>query len=108
MKKFAFVNDGNVKILQDVTKTADGSNSETEFQWALRVRNIKKLHSLLDEKNCNYFTTKDNLNRNPFHIACLKGYNDVAVIILNNLGKIAIDINSTDDNQLTGMMLIAS
>ena len=105
MKKFALVYDQNGKALQEVAD-AESSN-ETEFQWALRVRNIDLLKQLLNGVNSNYLITNDKQNRSPFHIACEQGHNDIVEIIINNLGKIAIDINGNDSKQLTGMIYIA-
>ena len=96
MKKFALVND-------ELTEVEDESDFESEFQWALKLRNINLLERLLNKENCHYFiTSNDSLNRNPFQIACEEGYYDIVELMLKNLGKIAVEINNSDNNQLTG------
>ena len=105
MKKFSLAHRENEKILQEVSDIDDGSNNETNFQWALRVRNIDVLKQLLNEGNSNHFVTNDEHNRSPFHIACKEGNIEFVKMILDNLGKIAIDINGTDNEQLTGILI---
>ena len=109
MQNFALAIDGdNVMELQEVTETEDRSTSETEFQWALRVRNERVLRRLLNEDHgSSYSTTNDSLSRNPLHIACINGYTEIAEILLNNIQKILIDVNGTDDYQLTGKVFMS-
>ena len=75
---------------------------ETDFQWALRVKNRGVLERLLSESQTKYVSEKDNFGRSPFHLACMKGQDLIVRILLEHINKTDIDINEKDRHEMTG------
>ena len=98
LKKFICV-DG--KFQEETMYSENMSVTETDFDWALRVKNFGALERILLEENKKISTPRDKFGRNLLHLASLSGNKELVKILFNHPEKLDIDINSLDDNKMT-------
>ena len=100
VKKMTFVDENVIEVSSD--NLTGGYYVETDFEWALRVKNTRVLKKLFNESQTQFASTKDNFGRSPFHLACMRGQLLIVQILLQNVEKTDIDINEKDHHEMTG------